>query len=371
MSGTSANSETTRLIHGPHEGHMPVADGQGRRVLVSVVIPCFNEQESLPHASAELSQLARRFHLEEQCDTEFIMVDDGSSDNTWQLIKDWGASEPAVVGIRFSRNFGHQAALACGYRHSHGDVVACLDADIQDPPEVLIDMLRAWRDGADVIVGVRRTRSGETWFKLATASAFYWFINKVGAKHVRPNVGDFRLLSRRALDSLLQLIDSRPFYREMVAWIGFPAAEVHYDRRPRASGTTKYTFSKMVRLAVDAIVGSTTRPLLFSWFAVLVVLLLALGLPVALWLLGPLAAPSGAVICFCAALILIGQGVQGLYLSRLFDNARGRPLYLISDVIGLNTELNRIEVRDLPAAEIPQASRSRPAPDSPLSTTSR
>ena len=324
--------ETSGIVAERNDTTAQSGDRQECRDLVSIVVPCFNEQEILPRARFELLALAKRLDFDEACGVEFILVDDGSTDRTWPLICDWARGDPTVVGIRLSRNFGHQAALACGYKHCRGDAIACLDSDLQDPPDAVVEMIRAWRDGADVVLGVRRTRSGETQFKLLTASAFYWLIRKCGAKHVRPNVGDFRLLSRRALAALLQLTDSRPFFREMVGWIGFSTAEVNYDRQPRAAGVTKYTLVKMVRLAVDAIVGSTTRPLLFPWLAAIILLLPGLVVPGVSWLLGEPFTPSAVVIFTACTLILIGQGLQGLYLSRLYENGRGRPIYIVAEV---------------------------------------
>jgi dolichol-phosphate mannosyltransferase len=317
----------------------------GKRTLVSLVIPCFNEQESLPGTVAALRDLADMLAEREQCDAEFILVDDGSTDGTWVHITRFAAADPRVVGLRFSRNFGQQAAFTCGYRQARGDVAVSLDADLQDPPQAILEMVRAWRGGADVVLGVRRTRSGEGWFKLATARLFYWLIARFGAIHVRPNVGDFRLVSRRALNALLELTDRRPFFREMVGWIGFPTAEVHYDRMPRAAGTTKYTLRKMVRLAADAIVDSSTRPLLFPWIAAALILLLAAILLSTAWPFpGASAVAALVVIPLSVALILVGQGVQNLYLSRLYESGRGRPLYVIAEVTGVRSE----------AVEVPQ-----------------
>ena len=177
---------------GRRDGNVPV--------LVSVVVPCCNEHLVLTELHVRLSALAERL-VEEGCETEIVLVDDGSRDRTWSAISALAGEDARVRGVRLSRNFGHQAALACGYAHARGDAIVSLDADLQDPPEVVPAMVRAWQSGADVVFGVRRARTGETLFKRSTAWFFYWLLHRLGAVHIRRNVGDFRLLSRRALDA--------------------------------------------------------------------------------------------------------------------------------------------------------------------------
>jgi polyisoprenyl-phosphate glycosyltransferase len=310
--------------------------------VVSVVVPCFDEAAALPALIGALETLGRRLEAEMACGLEIVLVDDGSRDGTWGRIETLAAERDDVRGVRLSRNFGQQAAMTCGYATATGDAVVCLDADLQDPPELIVEMVRRWRAGADVVFAVRRSRSGETWFKRATAAGFYRVIRAMGAAHVRADTGDFRLLSRRAVDALLTLGESSRFLRGMVGWLGFHTEELVYDRAARVAGATKWPVRKMARLAADAIVGYTQSPLRLAYY-------LACGLSVVfLGYLGwravahfvaaaPLAVDPGvlllAVIAFGAA-NLLAQAVQGEYLGRLHQQCLRRPLYIVQERTG-------------------------------------
>lgn len=310
---------------------------------ISIVVPCFEEEDVLPELLVRLRKLADDLEADAWCRCEVVLVDDGSRDRTWPLIVAAHAADARLRGVRLSRNFGQQAALTCGYAAARGDAVVCLDADLQDPPEVIAEMVRGWREGADVVYGIRDARDGETWFKLATAKCFYWVIRACGARSIRDDCGDFRLLSRRALKALLQMPEQHRFLREMVGWIGFEVAEVHYHRQSRAAGETKYPLRKMLRLASDAILSSSRLPLRLP------------HLLAALAMLGGIAGfaamlvfPAGqshqvgflaGLILFCGAAQLVTIGLLGEYLGRVFSQVQQRPLFIVQEVTDATCEI--------------------------------
>ena len=321
----------------------PGGNGRGgERVLISVIVPCYNEQDVLPLLVERLRQLARNLDAEMDCDIEVILVDDGSRDETWNHICSFADDDVRIRGARLSRNFGQQAAMTCGYALADGDAVVCLDADLQDPPEVVPKMVMRWQEGADVVYGVRRKREGETRFKLGTAKFFYWLIRKLGAVHVRAESGDFRLMSRRAVDELLRLGETNRFLRGMVGWLGFPAAEVLYERRGRAAGKTKWPLGKMIRLAADAIVSFSQAPLRLAYhlattLSLVFLAYLAWRMVAHLWFDEPLASEGLmvllAVVVFGAA-NLLGQAILGEYVGRIHQQSLGRPLYIVQERTG-------------------------------------
>jgi polyisoprenyl-phosphate glycosyltransferase len=310
------------------------------RELLSIVVPCFNEQEVFPLLREALIDVADR--IESELRFEIVLIDDGSSDSTWQHILDFASTDSRVRGASLSRNFGHQMALSCGYSLAKGDAVVCMDADLQDPPEVILDMIDRWREGADIVYAVRSERVGESWFKLRTAEVFYRFIRAVGASQVRRDAGDFRLLSRPALDGLQQLGEQHRFIRGMVGWIGFETAEIHYQRHPRAAGSTQYPLKKMLRLAVDATVSFSSVPLRFTFvFAGLLSLLILsyLGFAsVRYFLYGDELVRGWTSLLLSimgfGALNLVCLGIMGEYVGRIYEQAKGRPLYLVKDEVG-------------------------------------
>jgi dolichol-phosphate mannosyltransferase len=312
---------------------------QGRRRL-SLVIPCYNESEVLPLLRHGLQDLCRR--LEEHDDVEVILVDDGSADCTWEQIQDFAAADPRVRGIRLSRNFGHQAAITCGYEAATGDVVISMDADLQDPPEVIFAMLQRWREGAEIVYAIRNKRLGETHFKLLTARLFYRFIRALGAEYVRHDCGDFRLVSRRALDVLNAMPERHRFIRGLVGWIGFQTAEVHFDRPARAAGKTKYSLTKLVRLAADGIVSFSRAPLRLPYYLALVlstVFLAYLGYAaVKYFVFGAERIPGWGslilpIVLFGAA-NLLGLAILGEYVGRIYEQCKERPMYIVRESAG-------------------------------------
>jgi dolichol-phosphate mannosyltransferase len=304
---------------------------------ISFVSPCFNEEETLPLLRDALSAVFDR--LAPDYDVEAILVDDGSRDRTWSRIREYAEKDPRFKGVALSRNFGHQAALSCGYDWASGDAIISIDGDLQDPPELVLQMIEKWEDGADVVYAVRDSRAGESAFKRATASLFYRLVRALGAGHVRADAGDFRLLSRRSLDALRSLPEYHRFLRGMVGWLGFRTAEVHYARRPRRAGVTKYTLGKMVRFATDAVVSFSILPLRLAYVGGALLSLGVLGyLGYALmqYLFFGVTLVAGwtslilAIVAF-GTMNLLCLGILGEYVGRIYEQSKQRPIYLVSD----------------------------------------
>jgi polyisoprenyl-phosphate glycosyltransferase len=314
-------------------------DGQQPRrelTLLSVVVPVFNEAESL-------DELYRRLVASlEQEPFELIFTDNASTDGTVERLKDIAQRDPRVRAILLSRNFGHQASLTAGLEHARGDAVAMLDGDLQDPPELLPDMLEHWRKGVDVVYMVRATRLGESRFKLATARWFYRVLSKLTEFDVPQNAGDFRLLDRKALDALLAMPERRRFLRGMSAWVGFTQLGIPYDRDARYAGSTKYSLRNLVGFSLDAIASFSHVPLQLSMaagFIVSAIALLGLPLVVVLRLAGATELPGIStvlfVVLFLGGVQLITIGIIGEYLGRIYDEVKQRPLYVIDKRVNI------------------------------------
>jgi polyisoprenyl-phosphate glycosyltransferase len=308
---------------------------------VSLVVPCFNEEEAFPFLRTALCAVVR--DLECRYTVEVILVDDGSRDGTWEAIGRFAHEFDWVRGLSLSRNFGHQAALTCGYQFAAGDAVISLDADLQDPPAVILEMLATWEQGAEVVYAVRRHRAGESRFKRWTAAGFYRLTRLLGAEGLRADAGDFRLLGRRSLDAVLAMPEKHRFLRGMVGWVGFSTADVFYDRRPRVAGHTKYPFRKMLRLAADAVISCSTMPLRFPYYFSVTItgacFLYILYLGLMHFVNGTQFVPGWtslmvAIITF-GCLILCSLGILGEYIGRIYEQVKSRPLYLVRDAVGM------------------------------------
>jgi glycosyltransferase involved in cell wall biosynthesis len=305
---------------------------------LSIVIPCYNEEACLGALHERLTKAARASFRD---DYEIVLVNDGSKDSTWPMMRDLAASDPRVVAINLSRNHGHQLALTAGLDLCRGDTILIIDADLQDPPELLGPMLETMRsEGADVVYGVRRSRSGETPFKRATAHGFYRLLAKATDVNIPVDTGDFRLMSRRALDVLLAMPEQARFIRGMVAWIGFRQVPLAYDRDVRFAGETKYPLSKMIHFALDALTGFSSAPLKLAshaglWLSAGSLLLIAYiayawasGQSIQGWTsLMLIVVVLGAVQMFVLALM-------GEYIGRLYNEVKGRPLYIVQEIAG-------------------------------------
>jgi len=308
------------------------------RPALSVVIPCYNEAESLPTLHARVAAAVREVVGE---DHEIVLVNDGSRDESWAIMQRLSAADPHVVAINLSRNHGHQLALTAGLDLCAGEQILIIDADLQDPPELLGDMRHAMREqDADVVYAVRRKREGETIFKRATAAAFYRVLDRVTDTPIPLDTGDFRLMTRRALDAFLSLPEQARFIRGMVAWVGFRQIPFPYDRAERHAGETNYPLGKMVRLAFDAVTGFSTAPLRFASHAGLALTFLSLlliGYIAAGWLSGTAVqgwTSTMLVVVILGAAQMFVLGMIGEYLGRLYIESKRRPLYLVADIAG-------------------------------------
>lgn len=308
------------------------------RPKLSVVVPCYNEEACLEMLHARISAAARAAVGEEY---EIVLINDGSRDASWTVMQRLSAADPRLVAINLSRNHGHQLALTAGLDLCAGDEILIIDADLQDPPELLAEMRATMHaQGADVVYAVRRKREGESVFKKLTAAVFYRMLDRITDTPIPLDTGDFRLMTRRALDAFLSLPEQARFIRGMVAWIGFRQVPFVYDRHERHAGESKYPLGKMVRFALDAITGFSTAPLRFASHvglvltaaSVLLILYILIG-----WMMG--SAVQGwtstmLVVVVLGAVQMFVLGMIGEYLGRLYVESKRRPLYVVADVAG-------------------------------------
>lgn len=310
-------------------------------VLVSLVIPCFNEEEVIDETHRRLVALAA---AEPACRFEFLFVDDGSHDATPKLLRQLAATDPRVRVLLFSRNFGHQLAVTAGIDEARGDAVVLLDADLQDPPEVIHAMLAKWREGWQVVYGVRAQRDGESAFKLWTAHLFYRVLNWLSDTPIPLDTGDFRLLDRVVVEVLRTMPERDRFVRGMVSWVGFRQLALPYRRAARFAGTTKYPLRKMVRFASNGIISFSVRPLqLAIEVGLLCAALACAGIVWAFvvrvathnWVPGWTA--TIIAVLFLGGIQLVCTGILGEYIGRIYMQSKGRPLYVIGERLGGGT----------------------------------
>ncbi len=305
----------------------------GEKVQLSVVVPCYNEEESVPILVERLVQAIEPWAQ----DAEIILADDGSSDETWAAIEAAHARYPVVRGIRLSANRGHQVALTAGLEAARGARIFMLDADLQDPPEILPDMMMMMDRGYDVVYGRRAERQGETLFKKATAYLFYRFLNTLSDVDIPKDTGDFRLVSRRALAAVLAMPERARFIRGMFAWAGYKQIGLEYVRDARVAGVTKYPFRAMLRFATDALTGFSTKPLKMAtrlaFLSLYVTFLMAVYVFLSLILHST--APGWAsmllAISFFSGIQLLTLGIMGEYIGRLYMESKQRPMYFLSE----------------------------------------
>lgn len=319
---------------------------------LSIVVPCYNEEACLDTLHARLSGAARAIFGD---DYEIILVNDGSRDGSWQVMTRLAAADPCVIAVDLSRNHGHQRALTAGLDLSRGAFILIIDADLQDPPELLGPMLETMRnEAADVVYGLRISRGGETPFKRGTAKFFYRVLVQLADTEIPIDTGDFRLMTRRALDVFLAMPEQSRFIRGMVAWIGFRQVPYRYHRDARFQGVTKYPFGKMLRFALDALTGFSSAPLklashaglVLSFSSLLIVLYIIVG-----WTSGK-AVPGWTstmlVVVVLGAIQMFVLGLMGEYIGRLYAQSKGRPLYIVQNIAGRQPEQGRLGVVALP-----------------------
>ncbi len=303
-------------------------------VTFSIVVPVFNEFESLP----ELYRRVREVMESTGEPWELVLVDDGSTDGSTERIRELAASDRRVRAVIFARNFGHQIAVTAGLDYARGRAVVVMDADLQDPPEVILDLIAKWREGYEVVYAVRTEREGETWFKKVTAALFYRLIARITDVKIPLDTGDFRLLDRKVVEVMKRMRERHRFLRGMAAWVGFRQVGVPYKRAPRFAGETKYPFRKMLLLALNAITSFSYFPLqVATYFGFFSAGLAILAIPVVIILRasGSQAfygqATTLIAVLFLGGVQLISLGILGEYVGRLYDEAKGRPLYIVRE----------------------------------------
>ncbi len=327
---------TTRAATRPDEAH-PV---------ISVVAPVYNEAPTLPlfceRVINSLEPLGRSF--------EVVLINDGSRDRSLEVMVEMHERDPRIKVINFSRNFGHQIAITAGIDYARGAAVVVIDSDLQDPPEVIPDMISKWNEGFGIVFAQRAEREGETWFKKATAAFFYRLIRRITNVNIPVDAGDFRLMDRKVVDTLRRMREHHRFMRGLSVWVGFKQTGVEYKRAPRHAGETKYPLSKMIRFALDGITSFSYLPLqLATYFGFLIaaISMLALIAVIILRLASGvgIAAANGAFygqastlvsVLFLGGIQLIFLGIMGEYLGRIYDEVKRRPLYIVADVMGLD-----------------------------------
>ena len=307
-------------------------------VTFSIIAPNFNEAATVP-------EFYRR--VREAMDTtgepwELVLVDDGSTDGSTDLIRDLARQDPRVRPVIFARNFGHQIAVTAGLDYSRGQAAIIIDSDLQDPPEVILDLINKWREGYEVVYAIRTEREGESWFKLFTASLFYRLIYRITDVDIPLDTGDFRLLDRKVVNVLNQMRERHRFLRGMSVWVGFKQVGVPYKRAARFAGETKYPFKKMFKFASDAITSFSYFPLqmaTYLGFASAGLSIIAIPVVIAIRLWGPHNPDSPLLgqattliaVLFLGGVQLISLGIIGEYIARLYDEAKGRPLYIVRE----------------------------------------
>lgn len=307
--------------------------------LYSVIIPLYNEEEVVKECIKRVTAVCEKLDGK----YEIIFVNDGSSDRTEEIVRKACAQNPSLKLINFSRNFGHQIAITAGMDHAFGDAVIVMDADLQDPPEVIPELIEKFHEGYDVVYAVRSKRKGETFFKKLTSKIFYRFLRYMCSIDIPVDTGDFRLISKKVADVMRTLTEKNRYVRGLVSWVGFKQTAVEYVREERFAGETKYPFKKMLKLSIDGITSFSSKPLTmsknlgyltaFAGFVYMVIVLIqkfALNRTVQGW------ASLVVLMLIIGGVQLIMLGVIGEYIARIFDESKNRPLYIIDDKINFN-----------------------------------
>jgi len=308
---------------------------------LSIIAPCYNEEEILPMTLKRLKDLSVLLVSRDDCaEIEFVMIDDGSQDRTSELLTEASKADKRIKVVRFSRNFGHQAALLAGYEFAKGDVIVSLDADLQDPPELIGSMLDKIKEGHDVVYAARKSRELDSLFKRKTADVFYWIMKKFGADIV-PNHADFRMVTRRALNAFLKFHENNLFIRATFPIVGFPSCVVYYDRPERLAGETKYPFRKMLEFAIDGLTSFSVVPLRICSMVGLFVSLLALLMlfwSIVVKIFGgaiPGWTSTVAPLYLLGGVQLLFLGIIGEYIGKIYIEVKHRPRYIVQETINL------------------------------------
>lgn len=301
---------------------------------ITIIAPIFNELENLPILYERISEVMQK----SESDWELLLIDDGSTDGSTDFIRELSKKDQRVKPVIFARNFGHQIAVTAGLDYSKGDAVVIIDSDLQDPPEVILDLLDKWREGYEVVYAVRAEREGETFFKKFTASVFYRLIFRITDVKIPLDTGDFRLMDRKVVNVMNAMREHHRFLRGMSAWVGFKQVGVTYKRAARLSGETKYPFKKMLKLALTAITGFSYVPLQIATYIGFIsagISLVAIPIVILLRILGSQQfigqATTLIAVLFLGGVQLISLGILGEYIGRIYDEVKGRPLYIVSE----------------------------------------
>jgi glycosyltransferase involved in cell wall biosynthesis len=309
------------------------------KTLYSVVIPCYNEEEVLPETHRRLTQVMSAM----DGSYELVYVNDGSRDNTAAILNSLAEADPHVRVVHFARNGGHQVAVSAGLDYASGDAIVIIDADLQDPPEIIPQMAEKWRDGAQVVYGKRRSRAGESAFKKLTAKYYYKLMRSLAGDAFPEDTGDFRLVDKQVADVIRAMPEHNRYLRGMFAWAGFRQEPVLFDRDKRFAGQTEYTLKRMLRLAADGVIGFSNKPLTFILWTGLFWLAAGLGLGLLLAVLALFGICDGlwwlaALLCVLTGSTGLSLGILGSYVARIYDEAKGRPLYVVAATRGFGKE---------------------------------
>jgi len=302
---------------------------------ISILIPCYNEQEVLEHLYQRIGKLANDTKTYE---FEFMFVNDGSRDKTLEIIQHYAKTDDRIAYVNLSRNFGKEIAMIAGLDHVTGDATVIIDADLQDPPELIPKMIKYWEQGFDDVYAKRDSREGETWFKKTTSKIYYRLLQKATHIQIQRDTGDFRLLDRRCVEALKQIRESQRYTKGMFSWNGFNKKEITYDRDPRAAGDTTWNYKKLIDFAIDGITSFTTAPLRVSSVLGFIVSVIAFVYIVVVVLKTVLYGNSAAgypslmaVVLFLGGVQLLSLGVIGEYIGRIFNETKNRPLYFVEE----------------------------------------
>lgn len=306
------------------------------KVKYSILVPAYNEQEVLKIFYDTLTKHMNTLKEE----YEIVFVNDGSKDNTYLILKELAQKDKRVKVVNFSRNFGQQAAELAALQYAIGEAVIIMDCDLQDPPEIALQMIEKWKEGYEVVHGKRKKRKGETIFKKLTAHVYYRFLRKITGMDIPTDTGEFKLYDRKVVDAILSLPEHNRYLRGLATWVGFRQTSISFDRPNRSAGVTKWTVKKMVRLAEDGIIANSTYPLALTvkcgiflsisaliTFITFIVLAIVSTLPLVAWIF--------PTVVLLAGIILIMQGFSNLYIGRIYDEVKGRPNYIVSETINI------------------------------------
>ncbi|MGN4447064.1 glycosyltransferase family 2 protein [Bacillus cereus group sp. MYBK79-1] len=309
--------------------------------LISVVVPMYFEEE----VAQECYNRLKSVMLQNNINYEFVFVNDGSTDRTMEILSEIAANDYRTKIVNFARNFGHQVAVTAGIAAAKGDAIVIIDADLQDPPEVIPELIAKWEEGYEVVYAKRKQRKGETWFKLLTAKYFYKFLNYMSDIDIPKDTGDFRIIDRKVADVFNQMTERNRFIRGMMSWVGFRQTYVEYERDERFAGETKYPLKKMIKFASDGIIAFSTKPLrivmsigLLSVLISIIVLLYTITVKI----IGTGTQTGWAsimvAITFFSGIQLLGLGIVGQYIARIYDESKNRPIYIVKETINIEQE---------------------------------